>query len=174
PVAAQSGVVASAAGRNHTVALKNDGSVVTWGSNGETDVPISAQSGVTAIASGQYHTVALKSDGSVVAWGKNSDGQTTVPVAAQSGVTEIAAGGYQTVALLGTAPPYLIPTVTDTNLTLSWQSAIAQGFALHGNADVGLSNSWAVVGPSAVSNLGYYSVTLPLTGTNQFFRLKKP
>src|SRR5262252_5192418 len=34
PVAAQSGVTAIAAGDYHTVALKNDGTVVAWGYNG--------------------------------------------------------------------------------------------------------------------------------------------
>jgi hypothetical protein len=101
PVAAQSGVIAIAAAEDHTVALKNDGSVVAWGENnfGQTIVPIAAQSGVTAIAAGQHHIVARKNDGSVIAWGDNTHGQTTVPVAAQSGVTAIAAGGLHTVAL---------------------------------------------------------------------------
>ncbi|MBI5772868.1 MAG: hypothetical protein HZA89_03880 [Verrucomicrobia bacterium] len=157
--------------------LENDGSVVAWGSNdyGQTNVAVAAQSEVTAIAAGGYHTIAIKKDGTVLVWGGEGIefGETNVP-AGLSNVTAIAAGEAHSVALVGTAQPYLIPTVTDTNLTLSWQNAIAQGFALHGNANVGLSNSWAAVGQSAVSNLGYYSVTLPLTSTNQFFRLKKP
>ena len=60
PVAAQSGVTAITAGEYHTVALKNDGTVVVWGYNvyGQTTVP-AGLSGVTAIAAGFGHTVAL-------------------------------------------------------------------------------------------------------------------
>ena len=168
-----SSATAITAGSHHSCAIQaGTGAVVCWGNNqaGQCVPPVDLRS-VVAVAAGDSHTVALRSDGTVVAWGDNDSGQTTP---AQSGVTAIAAGWYHTVALLGTAQPYLIPTLTQTNLTLSWQSAIASGFALHGNTDVGLTNTWAVVGQFAVSNLGYYSVTLPLTNTSQFFRLKKP
>ncbi len=95
------GVTAIAAGKYHTAALKNDGTVVAWGLNnhGQTSVP-AGLSGVTALASGSDHAVALKGDGTVVAWGNNDYGQTTVP-AGLSGVTAIAAGYYETVALKG-------------------------------------------------------------------------
>jgi len=78
----------------HSVALKNDGTVVAWGQNasGQAAVP-GGLTGVTAIAAGPYHTVALKSDGTVVAWGDNSSGETTVP-GGLTGATAIAAGGY--------------------------------------------------------------------------------
>ncbi len=56
-----SGVTAIAAGGYHTVALKNDGSVVGWGWNyyGQTPTPLAVQGKVTEIAAGGDHTVAL-------------------------------------------------------------------------------------------------------------------
>jgi alpha-tubulin suppressor-like RCC1 family protein len=91
-----------AAGMYHSVALKNDGTVVAWGASsygayGQEIVP-AGLTGVTAIAAGNYHTVALKNNGRVVAWGRGYEGQTEVP-AGLSGVVAIAAGDYHTVAL---------------------------------------------------------------------------
>lgn len=117
-------VTAVEAGAYHTVALRKDGTVWTWGyndygqlGNGSTaqssiPVQVSALSGMkmTAVAAGVYHTVALRDDGTVWVWGSNDYGQlgdssnwssTPVQLTALSGmvITAVAAGDFHTVAL---------------------------------------------------------------------------
>ncbi len=87
------GVKQVAAGTDHAFALRNDGTLVGWGSgsSGQLTVPAHLTT-ATKISCGFDHTIALLSDGSVTAWGKNSSGQSTVP-AGLSGVSEVSAGG---------------------------------------------------------------------------------
>lgn len=90
--------IAIAAG-GHSMALRDDGTVVAWGYNlyGLSSFP-AGLSGVVAISAGGGHSVALEDDGSVVAWGRNYYGQARVP-AGLTGVVAIAAGGYHNLAL---------------------------------------------------------------------------
>ncbi|MHB9095383.1 MAG: RCC1 domain-containing protein, partial [Eubacteriales bacterium] len=90
------GVKTIAAGQNHTIALKNDETVWTWGDNsyGQLGIgapvspwykltPVQVQgpggtgflTNITAIAGDYDHTLAAKSDGTVWAWGYNGYGQ---------------------------------------------------------------------------------------------------
>jgi alpha-tubulin suppressor-like RCC1 family protein len=89
------GITAIAAGYQHTVALREDGTVWAWGWNssgqlgnpdavGQSTTPVQVRGGATgetyltniiAIAAGYQHTVALRNDGTVWAWGWNSSGQ---------------------------------------------------------------------------------------------------
>jgi hypothetical protein len=94
-----SNVVAIASGTMHTVGLRDNGTIISWGRNtyGQTSVP-AGLSNVTAISAGFDHTVALKSDGSVVAWGDNTYGQSVVPECL-SNVIAVASSGNDTFAL---------------------------------------------------------------------------
>ncbi len=93
-------VIAIAAGHNHSLAVKSDGTVVGWGNNefGQTQPP-DGLSDAIAVSAGSTHSLALKSDGTVIGWGNNSDGQASVPPGNPSDITAIDAGGFHNLAL---------------------------------------------------------------------------
>ena len=112
---------AASAGYNHSVALKNDGTVWTWGaySGGalgdastagrSTAAVVNGVTGVVAVSAGAIHSLALRSNGTVWAWGDNTYGQlgdnTTTgrsafaPATGLSSLTAISAGLFFSVAL---------------------------------------------------------------------------
>lgn len=109
-----------AGGAYHSVVVKPDGTVWTFGLNNysqlgdnttttrRTPIQVSGLANIAAVAAGSYHTLALANDGTVWAWGDNSvgqlgDGSTTIrrtPVSlALTSVVAIAAGEYHSIAL---------------------------------------------------------------------------
>jgi alpha-tubulin suppressor-like RCC1 family protein len=104
-----------AAGESHVLALKDDGTVWTWGNNnygqlgdgttGDSNAPkqVSGMNNVKSVAAGLFYSVALKNDGTVWTWGYNRYGQlgsgaftrcelTPVQVAGLSGIVKVYAG----------------------------------------------------------------------------------
>jgi hypothetical protein len=108
--------VAVSAGHVHSVALRSDGSLVSWGLNNywDTDIPSNGVvastpigTGFVAVSAARYHCVALRSDGSLVAWGSNDDnevfnGASTGRVSGTPNGTDfiaVSAGEHHSVAL---------------------------------------------------------------------------
>lgn len=83
------GVVSVAAGDDHSLALKSNGTVVAWGKNvdGQTTVP-AGLTGLVSVAGTSRASFAAKSDGTVVAWG-NDDYSMKTTAAGWTGVREL-------------------------------------------------------------------------------------
>ncbi len=108
-----------AAGGEHYLAVKSDGTLWAWGSNSYGQIgdgkletakclkPVKVTSNVVSVAAGLYHSLAIKNDGSLWAWGQNNNGQLgdgtldnrNKPVKIMDGVKQVAAGDYHTVVL---------------------------------------------------------------------------
>lgn len=101
------GITAIAAGGQHSLALRKDGTLLAWGSNwngqlgngklrtgahSATPQPVIGPGGkgvltnVTGIAAGGLHSVAVTGDGQVYAWGYNGTGQ--IPAGGRGGFWE--------------------------------------------------------------------------------------
>jgi hypothetical protein len=189
-----SNVMATAAGDSHTVALKNDGTVVAWGYNGDGQVtgtrtpnypylaianPVTlggqVLSGVTAIAAGRDRTVALRSDGTVATWGGTIENPVTLGGQVLSGVTAIGAGLDYTVVLIGTGlamPVSLNWRPSGNNLVLSW-STNAVGLTLQSTLSLAPPVTWIDSTNPRVVIGTQFTVTNIISDSAQFYRLKK-
>jgi alpha-tubulin suppressor-like RCC1 family protein len=111
-----------AAGEHHSLALKSDGSILSWGADASgqlgdggsntdklTPVAVNGVTGMVAVAAGTKHSLALKlSNGTVLAWGNDAAGQLgdggtnsnqSNPVTVTTGVVAISAGFEHSLAL---------------------------------------------------------------------------
>ena len=140
--AAATNVIAIAAGLEHSLALRTNGTVVAWGSNdyGQTNIPAAATN-VIAVSAGERHSLVLRADGRVVAWGSNDYGQTNVPTSVTNAIA-VAAGGYHSLALCADG------------------AVVAWGYNSYGQCNV----PTCVTNAIAVAAGGYHSLALCADG----------
>ncbi len=110
-----SGIIAT--GYKHTVARKEDGSVLATGSNLSGQCNTKKWSDIVSVAAGAYHTVGLRADGTVLACGMNTYGQ--CDVSKWSNVAAIYAGAYNTVGV--TKDGKILTAGYQTWNTLQWR-----------------------------------------------------
>jgi alpha-tubulin suppressor-like RCC1 family protein len=155
-VAGLTGVTAIAAGAEHALALRADGTVWSWGSgyHGQTGhgsnrtvcepTQVTALQGVTAISAGSQHSLALLADGTVWAWGQNGMGQLgdgtnesrNVPVKVPlMGVTKLGAGGHHSLA------------VTVNGSVWTWGSDVFGQLGTGGIGSVTCASNYYTTGP---------------------------
>ena len=158
--------VAISGGWWHSVALKNDGTVVAWYLNyqGQSSVP-EGLSNVVAVAAGEYHSLALKGDGTVAAWGS----QTNAPLDLGDGVA-IAAGLYHNLVLRADGTVMAWGNPTNVPPGLSNVVAVSSG----GFCDLALKADGTVVAWGALPNVpeGLSNVVAVATGYSHNLALK--
>ncbi|WP_295392505.1 CARDB domain-containing protein [uncultured Thiodictyon sp.] len=161
-----------AAGYDHSLALKPDGTLWAWGHNGygqlgdgtTTDrlAPVNVLTGVAAVAAGSSHNLVLKPDGTLWAWGSNWIGQlgdgtatnrlTPVQVQVLTGVAAVAAGDYHTMALK--------PDGTLWAWGYNWIGQLGDGTVTSRDAPVQV-----LTGVAAVAGGGKHTLALKTDGT---------
>ncbi len=132
--------VSIASGGDHSVAIRQDGSLVAWGYNvyGECNVP--AGFDYVKVSVGRNHSIALKEDNTIVAWGRDWNDVLAVP--AGNDFVDISAGYQHNLAL------------RDDGSIVGW------GNNNYGQVTVPFGNDYV-----AVEAGGYHSVALRENGT---------
>jgi uncharacterized repeat protein (TIGR01451 family) len=98
-------------------------------------------------------------------------GTMTNVITVRDGAGAASAASIQVIQIGG--PPRLSIALTNQQVILSWPE-VAEGFVLEATTNVGPQASWGTVTnvPAVVGD--QKTVTSPVLGTNQFYRLKKP
>ena len=171
---AESDFIAISAGTSHSLALKADGRVFSWGRNDlaalgdntivnkSSPIQVIGQSDFVAISTGA-HSLALKSDGRVYSWGNGTNGElgdntiinksSPVQVVGQSDFVAISAGLFHSLALKADGRVF------------SWGYNFYS--QLGDNTAASKSSPVQVIGQSdfvAVSGDGYHSLALKADG----------
>lgn len=170
------------AGKQFSLALKEDGSVYSWGwgdfgqlgqgiSNKFSKLPTAVYGAaggsltdIIQIASGGYHCLALKSDGTVWAWGKNENGQLG------NGTTEVSGVPVQ---VNGLTDVVAISAGENHSLALKADGTV-WAWGANNNGQIGDDSRYERAEPVQVrSGSGYLTgVKMISAGSNQSFAIK--
>lgn len=185
-------MVAVAGGSNHSLAVKSDGSVYTWGGNNRgqlgydpdpatttfedssTPGQVSGLTDVVAVAGGASYSLALKSDGTMWAWGNNDVGQLGNGESG-SGLTSITpvqvedpsdASGFFTGVVAVAAGSHHSLAVKSDGTVWAWgwnlYGQLGDGTTTNSSTPVQASN---LTGATDVSGGNFHSVALKSDGT---------
>src|ERR1044071_1208247 len=172
-----------AAGGEHALMVKSDGTVWVWGNNshsqqfggavivdpGGNDVDfnpsrVPSMLGGVAVAAGSYHSLVLKYDGTVLTWGENANGQLGVGDTVNKGIPVVITNLSGVVAIDG----------GDAFSMAVLQDGTVKAWGYNGNGQLGTGNTTQRTTPTNVLNLtniisvacGYqHAVALASNGT---------
>ncbi|HEY8598297.1 MAG TPA: S-layer homology domain-containing protein [Thermomicrobiales bacterium] len=163
-----SGVKAIGAGKSHSLAVLNDGTVRAWGQNGSgglgdgsttrraTPVQVKGVGGVgvlgdiVAVTGGEGHTLALAADGTVYAWGQNAQGQLGLGTSdTASHTTPAQVPGLSDIVAVSAGYRYSLALKNDGTVW-AWGQNIDGEL---GNGSLGTGNCACVATPAPVSGL---------------------
>lgn len=131
-----------ALGNEHTVLLKQDGTVLACGDDRFGQCDVGSWTDVVAVAAGAYHTLGLRADGTVLSAGDNSRGQ--CDVGGIRGAVEIVAHGFDTAVRCEDGTVLCRGAHDYAALAADWQQISALslgGYALLGLTETGTALS---------------------------------
>ncbi|MEA4870555.1 MAG: hypothetical protein VB062_07985 [Christensenella sp.] len=142
-----------ATGYKHTVARKEDGTVLATGSNLSGQCNTAEWADIVSVAAGAYHTVGLRADGTVVATGMNTYGQCNV--GNWTNVKAVYAGAYNTAAI--TKDGKILNTGYQTWNTLKWHEVARLSIGDYALCGV-MDNGQPLVTHSGLTTDNYYDL----------------